>query len=310
MKNSSKTILFFGNEKFATGIKTNLLALKAVLALGYQIPAIIVAQSEKNQNETEIIDFAHKNNIKIINYTNNQELLNKIKTYNTKTALLAAYGKIIPTSILNYFSNGIINIHPSLLPKHRGPTPIESVILNGEDKTGVSLIKLVPEMDQGPIFVQSQLDIIPSITKQDLSDQLDQLAQTMIHDHLDNILGGKIIPMKQNDQLASYDHKISKADSILDPKKPAQTLEREVRAFTKWPKSRFIFNNLEFIVTKSSVVNKNGPIGKFYCGKNQFGIYTSKGTLMVHSIIPPGKQEMDTVSFLAGYKTRLNFPQE
>jgi methionyl-tRNA formyltransferase len=199
-------------------------------------------------------------------------------------------------------AHGIINIHPSLLPKHRGPIPIESVILGGETKTGVSIMQLVKEMDAGPVYGHAELELQGDETKQALADQLVEIGGQMIVELLPGILDGSLVAVPQTEENATYDELISKADSLLDFTKPAVRLEREVRAFLEWPKSRTKIGEKDVVVTKAHVIDGNGKPGELWRDGKEFGFYTSGGIFVIDTLKPAGKGEMTAQAFLAGYR--------
>ena len=302
----SKKIIFFGNERFATGTTSRLLIIKSLINSGYEITRIVLSQKDINKNTPEIIDFAKSNNIKIIYFKDNDSLYNQLSEIKTEFGVLASYGRIIPSRILDLFKGGIINIHPSLLPKHRGPTPLESVIINGENKTGISIIKLVPEMDSGPIYIQESIVISKDITKQTLADLLDEKASQLLGSVIDDITSYKLSPLAQKAQDVSYDKMISKNDSFLDPlTHKANQLERQIRAHQIWPRSILKINNLEIIVLKAHVQKGNLSAGSLFIKDKSFGIGTLEGILIIDELLPLGKKAMSSSAFLAGYKDKL-----
>lgn len=298
MAKMSKRILFFGNERLATGVTTGAPTLKALIDGGYEIPAVVVAQSTQDKSrkarELEVAALAGEHNIPVVS-------LEQVDDYPAEAAVLIAFGRIISAEILDKLPAGIINVHPSLLPLHRGSTPIESVILSGETETGASLMKLVPKMDAGPIFAQQKVTLSGSETKQELADNLAELGSRMIIENLPAILDGSLQPHVQDESLATTDRQIMKTDSGLDFNKPATQLEREVRAYAGWPRSRTKLGSIEAIVTKTHVEDGSGQPGEFKIDGKTLGIYTSDGVLAIDAVIPAGKAEMSAEAFLAGY---------
>ncbi len=310
MKKISRKILFFGNEKLATGTSTNLRIIKTLIDMDYKISAIVLPslKSALSTQKLEIISFGLENNIPIVDFNDFQKINQIIKQDDLKIALLVSFGKIIPSNILNLFEYGIINVHPSLLPKHRGTTPIESAILDGDTETGISIIKLVPQMDTGPIYLKQKLDTkITNLSKQQIVSKLDELASNLIKKNFNKIYDQEIIPKDQNHSEATYDKMISKKDiPFLDPSnKTAQQLINEVRAYSGWPRSRIVIGNKEYIVTNASIKAGASVPGKIFLDHNTFGFYTLKNIFLIKTIIPPGKKEMDSKNFLVGYKNKF-----
>lgn len=301
-------ILFFGNERLATGLATEAPTLRALVAEGYEITGVVVAQNQigksRQTRELEIVQVANEYKIPVLAPANLNQIGNDLAAINAEAAVLVAYGKIIPQSVIDTFPMGVINIHPSLLPKHRGPTPIESVILDNDSKTGVSLMKLTNKMDAGPIYAQESIDLKGNETKQALADNLQQIGAEMLIKHLPGILDGSLKPAEQDHNLASYDQLINKNDGLLDFHKTGQRLAREVRAYSGWPRSRTTINKTDVVVTKAHYEHSTGSAGEVWHDNHNLGIYCSVGSLIIDRLIPAGKKEMSAQSFLSGYKLK------
>lgn len=302
-------IIFFGNEKLATGVSTTAPILKSLIAAGYKVSAIVVNQDNiksRSKQEPVVEKVAHKHGIPIYFDKNLESLRPKIQQYKAGVGILVAYGKLIPSEILDIFPRGIINLHPSLLPLHRGPTPIESVILNGESKTGVSIIQLSDKMDAGPIFVQESFDLKGSETKQQLADKALATGASMINDLLPSVLSGKARATPQNDIRATYDTQIQKAAGTINWSEDAKKIERQVRAYAGWPKSKTVIKGLEIIIIEANEVDDSGEPGQFKVTNDSLLVFAGKGALNIKRLQPAGKKEMDISEFLRGYKDKLN----
>ena len=299
-------ILFFGNERLATGLSTTAPTLRALIDAGYEITGVIIAQNEignsRNSRELEIVQVAQAHNIPVLAPKNLREAVDEIAKFGAEIGVLVAYGKIVPQTIIDLFPRGIINIHPSLLPMHRGSTPIESAILGDDTETGVSVMSLSAGMDSGPVYGQSIIQLMGIETKQELADQLLNIGKDMVIEYLPNILSGTMKAFPQDESLPTYDKMIDKSASQLDWNKSALDLEREVRAYAIWPRSRTTINNLEVIITESHIIDGIGEPGTIWKDAKSFGLYTSDGVLVIDKLIPSGKKEMDAASFLTGYK--------
>jgi methionyl-tRNA formyltransferase len=302
----SKRILFFGNERIATGVTTPALVLQSLLKSGYEIPAVIVAQEDqaksRKERPLEVAAVAEAHGIILLSPAKLSEVKEKLEQYGAEAVVLIAYGKIVPQSIIDIFPKGIINIHPSLLPRHRGPTPLESVILQGEKETGVSLMQLVAKMDAGPVYAQETVLLHGNETKQQLADHLTNLGANMLVHYLPDILNGRLSPTEQNDSLSTYDQKISNDAGVVDWQKPAEELEREIRAFAGWPKSRAELAKRDVIITRAHVESGKGVPGTLWLEPGQLGVHCKEGVLVIDALIPAGKKEMTAQAFLAGYQ--------
>jgi methionyl-tRNA formyltransferase len=298
-------VVFFGNERLATGVSTNAPTLQALIDAGYDILAVVSHNeptASRTQRALEVAEVAEKHSIPVLLPNKPAEIAEQLRQLKPDIGVLAAYGKIVPQSVIDIFPHGIINIHPSHLPKHRGPIPIESVILNGEAATAVSIMLLAKEMDAGPVYGRAEIELQGNETKQALADELLEIGGTMIVELLPGILDGSLVAVPQTDENASYDELITKADCLLDFSKPAARLEREVRAYLEWPKSRTTIGGKEVVITKAHVIDGVGEPGTLWKEAKQFGFYTSDGILVIDSLKPAGKGEMTAAAFLAGYR--------
>lgn len=312
MKKMSKTIVFFGNERIATGVTTHAPTLRGLIEAGYEVKAVVSnfeqGRSRKSRH-LEIEEVCKEHNIPLILSEKPLDLLEQLEGYNAAAGVLIAYGKIVPQKLIDIFPRGIINIHPSLLPLHRGPTPLESVILDGSTKTGVSVMKLVKAMDAGPVYAQSEVELNGKETKQELADTLLSVGLAMLLEVLPGILDGSIIALPQDDESATYDSLISKDRGIIDWNKSAVTLEREIRAYAEWPRSRTTLAGKDVIITKAHVAAEShltqGRPGDIAPTGRNIAVTTSDGILHIERLQPAGKPEMTVQAFLAGYKHLL-----
>lgn len=310
---TSNKIVFFGNERLATGVSTNLATLLNLKKNGYEIKAIIsknnTGKSSRKYRELEVERFASENNIPFHMPTKIIDLKEEIEAMGAEIGILVAYGKIVPASVFNIFPHGIINIHPSLLPKGRGPTPIESAILNGLSETGVSIMQLAEAMDAGPVYAQQKISIDnKKITKQELALELLGAGSDLVVKILPGILNNEITPKPQNEKEASYNQLIYKTDGKIAWNKPAAEIDREIRAYASWPKSSAKLGNIEVIVTKARV-NPSEPSqleGKISVENEEIVVTTKKDLLIIERLMPINKKEMPVKDFLRGYGTLLN----
>lgn len=307
MKKMSKKIVFFGTEDFSAS------SLQALINAKFEIAAIITKPNSqrgrgKKMSEPIVKTIAKQHNIDVWQPENVSDIRGKIEKIENKVGILVSYGKLIPTDILELFEPiGIINLHPSLLPKYRGPSPIESAILNGDSEIGVSIMKLTSEMDAGPVYSQVEVALDGNEYADNLYKKLSQKGAEQLVSSLPLILDGNLKLMPQNKTVATYCQLITKDNGIIDWKKPAKRLEREIRAYYIWPKSRTKLGDIEVIIRKAhSVPTNTGEIGKIDTdNENYLMIETHDGRICVDIIQPLGKKEMSVKSFLTGYKTKI-----
>jgi methionyl-tRNA formyltransferase len=311
MKKMSKTVVFFGNERLATGVTTQAPTLHALLDAGYSVPAVITSYERgqsRNVRDLEIKKLAEVHNIPVLLPDQPSDITAELRKFGAEAAILVAYGKLLPQSVIDLFPSGIINIHPSLLPRHRGPTPIEGVLLEGADKTGVSLMQLSSELDAGPIYAQAELPLRDDESKQTLADQLGELGATMLKELLPGILGGSVVALPQDDAVATYDSLISKVDGRIDPHLyGAVELDRQIRAFAGWPKSQLDINGMGVTILSAHIeAEANGKPGTYRLEGKHLLLHTKSGSLSIDTLQPAGKTAMSIEAFLAGYKNKLH----
>ncbi|CAN5397098.1 methionyl-tRNA formyltransferase [soil metagenome] len=312
LEETKPSLVFFGNERLATGVQTTAPALQALIRDGYDIKAVVSNYepgTSRSSRQLEIQAVADESGIPVLLPNKPVDILEDLRNLGAEAAVLVAYGRIVPQSVIDLFPSGIINIHPSLLPLHRGPTPIESVLLSGEPKTGVSVMCLTAEMDAGPVFGQSELILNGSETKQELADKLIDIGGAILIELLPGILNGNIIAKPQDNSLATYDKLINKKDGEIDWTKPAQRLEREIRAYVGWPKSFVVLAGKELIITRAHAIASEEamlkPGGAKVTEDRQLLVQAGSGSLIIDRLKPSGKNEMTASDFLAGYGKHL-----
>jgi methionyl-tRNA formyltransferase len=205
-----------------------------------------------------------------------------------------SYGKIVPQAIIDLFSPGIINVHPSLLPKYRGPSPIESAIKNGDSVTGVSIMQLSAQMDAGPVYTAKEHPLTGTETRPELYHALADIGTNLLLETLPAIIDGSLQPTPQNEQNASYCQLLQKSDALLDPTAlTAKQAERNIRAYIGFPKSKLNLLNQTVIITKAHASSQQKTPLDVQC---QDGVY-----LCIDELIAPSGRRMDAQAFLRGY---------
>ena len=231
--------------------------------------------------------------------------------------VVAAYGKIISKEILEIPKYGALNIHPSLLPKWRGASPIQYAILNGDEETGVTIMLMDEKMDHGPIFAWRELEIrnpkseIRKYTTPELSEILSKMGAELIIETVPKWINGEIKPVTQDEDKATYSKILKKEDGRIDWSKSAEEVERQVRAFTPWPGSFTYWKRsekevrlelLEADIVKSADFPDNIALRGILIKDKRLFIKTGEGYLEILRIQPEGKKEMTAKEFINGYK--------
>ncbi|MEK9196231.1 MAG: methionyl-tRNA formyltransferase [Patescibacteria group bacterium] len=312
MKKMSNKVIFFGNERLATGARTTAPIFRALLDNNYSIQALIIAQNDfgksRKYRAVEVDYLAETNNIPVFAPKNIGEEVEHIKSFGADIGVLVAYGKIIPQAVIDIFPLGIINIHPSLLPKHRGPTPIESILINSPYRGGVSIMKLTTKMDAGPIYAQKIVPLIGNETKRELTQELQLIGRDLLIENLPLIISGELTPTAQDDSLATYDHRLTKKDSIIDWNKSAQQIDREIRAYQDWPKAKAKLGNINVSIIEAKVEpSSTGLPGEINVIKDTetISVKTGEGSIHIKKLQPDGKNIMTSAEFIRGYGDKI-----
>ena len=167
---------------------------------------------------------------------------------------------------------------------------------------------IVAALDEGPLLAQAQLNIRPEATTPSLTDELIELSDQLLTEILPLYMQNEVQPAPQseasilNDKTPTYSRKLEKQDGIIDWQKPARQLEREIRAYSGWPRSRTKLGDTNVIITQTHTLDGHGEPGTIFVDDKQLGVYCSDGILIIDSLIPAGKKEMSAQAFLAGYK--------
>jgi methionyl-tRNA formyltransferase len=293
MTHTSKTIVFFGTDEFSAA------SLRELIAKGFSIGAVVTKPDSRKGRGRELAkpivkEIAEANNIPVWQPLDINAIAEHVKKLKDPVGVLVSYGKIIPQSIIDLFTPGIINVHPSLLPLYRGPSPVETAILNGDTETGVTIMQLTAPMDAGPIYSQVTVPLIDVETAPELENQLAELGAQELSLTLPSIINGTVQPTPQNDELASYCQLLTKEEgNLYTDKLTAEQAERHVRAYIAFPKTKATIEGHSVVITKAHVTNTHNSPLDLPCSDGQF--------LSVDELIGPSGKAMNAKAFLNGY---------
>jgi methionyl-tRNA formyltransferase len=220
-------VIFFGSDKYS------LVALKSLSLTDDFKPVVVITTPQAFL----VNQFCQEKNLPIIEWspTSIIRIIEAIKKLSPQVGILASFGKIIPPPILELFPKGILNIHPSLLPKYRGPSPVQAAILNGDKQTGVTIIKMDNEVDHGPIVAQFTEEIKPTDTAEELYSRLFSAGTEVLKTILPTYLEGRVDFREQDHSQASWTKKLTRDNGKINWKQPDEYLERFLRAMHPWP---------------------------------------------------------------------------
>ncbi len=217
--------------------------------------------------------------------------------------VVAAFGQILPKEILELPKYGCVNVHASLLPKYRGASPIQRVILDGEPETGVTIMQMAQGLDTGDMLARVKTKILPTDTGESLHDRLAELSGPLLIRTLDAIEAGEVRPEPQNDAESCYAGMIRKEDGLLDFSQSAAALERAVRAYDPWPGTYTYINGLQLSILRAKVLPGNTvktPGTVTSITNSGINIQTGDGILTVTELKLQGKKAMPVRDFLNG----------
>jgi len=217
---------------------------------------------------------------------------------------LAAYGRLLKQPILDVPPHDILNVHPSLLPKYRGPSPIQSAILNGDTETGVTIMRLSLEMDAGDILLQERMPIHPGDTGETLTRRLADLGGALMVRALELVEAGKAVFTPQDHASATYCKLFEKSDGRIDWSQPATRIHNLVRAAQPWPAAQCTFRGDTFRILGSEPLEEPAaaaPGTVTRIDRDRVLVATGEGTLAILQFQPPGKRPMAMGDYLRGH---------
>lgn len=273
-------IIFIGTGEFAETI------LRGLILLGFNISTVIteeIHKSGRNQKpcKTPVAEIAAAFRANIIETSNIKKEYENINQLKPDLIILADFGQLIPLEILEIPKIMSINLHPSLLPKFRGATPIQSAILSGEKETGLSIIKMSAKIDQGEILAQQTLEISKNDNYLSLRDRLANLGLNMLLILLPKLQKGKFEILTQEESNTINTHKLTKETGLIDWKKSATIIDRQIRALLGWPGSYTFIDEKRLIIHQA---------------------HLDRGKLVIDVVQPEGKNIMLWSDFLRGFK--------
>lgn len=302
--------IFIGTPEFGAII------LEKLVAAGYQ-PDLVITETDKPVGRKHVLtcppvkNFCQSCSISLLQPEKIEDCLKDIENSKYDLGVVAAYGQILPKKILEIPKYGFINVHPSLLPKYRGPSPIQTAILNGDTKTGVTVMLLDDKMDHGGIISDAKFSIADKITFQELHNSLAEVGAKLLIETIPKWISGQINPLPQDDAAATYTKFLQKSDGRINWHKSALEIERQIRAFSSWPGSFSEYKEkskpklIKIWRAEVKEFTKSSPLvlpGKtFLATNNQIAVQTGKDYLIVKELQLEGGKRMSTEDFLKGH---------
>lgn len=299
-----KKIIFMGTPEIAVP------SLKALVENGFDIP-LVITQPDKPKGRGQAVqyppvkEYALTAGLEVYQpekIKNNTEVMEKLKSISPDFFAVAAYGKILPQEVLDIPKIAPVNVHFSLLPKYRGPAPVNWAIMNGEEETGVDTMLMDAGMDTGDILLTAKTPILKK-NAGELADELAVTGAELLIKTLNEF--ESITPIKQDSDKATKAPMMNKEMGLINWSQDAFQIERMIRAFTPWPASYSMLDNKKIKIFKSDVaeINHNAAAGTIIdVDKDSITVACGNNALKIFELQLEGKKRMDTKSFLAGYK--------
>lgn len=294
-------IVFMGTPDFAVPV------LQSLISNHFHVE-LVVTQPDKKVGRKQILTYtpvkqvALEENIEIFQPEKIKVDYKKIEDINPDLIITCAYGQILPEEILNLPHLGCINVHASLLPKYRGGAPIHWAKMNGEEKTGITIMYMDKAMDTGDIIAQKELVIKKEDTTEDLFKSLSVLGAEVLIKTLPSIINKTNKRIKQDPKLATYAYNIKREDERISFEETGEKIINKVRGLYSFPLANFILENTEYKVVEAFFEEKQIKETGYICvlDKNHFGISCKDGIIYITKIKPFGKKTMEIKDFLNG----------
>ena len=297
----SKKIIFMGTPMFAVPI------LKSLYQNGFDISAVYTQPPKKSHrgqkinkspiqgiSETLNLNFRSPHSLK-----NNKSEYEFIKNLNADLAIVVAYGQIIPKEFLDLTRKGFINIHGSILPKWRGAAPIQRSIMNLDNETGITIMKIVEELDSGPISNIYKIKLDYKNSAQEISEQLSILAADKILDNIDDIIDDKVKFIEQDHSKATYAKKIDKSEGQIYWNEEAIKIIAKINGLFPTPGAFFNFNGERYKILKAEIGNGKGNLGEVISDKLEIACKNNQ-SIKVIEIQRQGKKSQKIGEFMLG----------
>ena len=299
-------IIFMGTPEFAAYI------MEAVANAGHDI-ALTVTQCDKPRGRGKKVQFSPVKEKAVAlgipvyqpEKIKKEECVRELLKYEPEMIIVAAYGQILPESILTMAKHGCINVHGSLLPKYRGAAPIQWAIIDGEKETGVTTMKMDAGIDTGDMIDKTVVSIAKEETTQTLYDKLMRAGASLLLETMEKLEKGTAVFTKQNEDDSTYAKILKKEMGNIDFSMPAEKIERLIRGLNPWPAAYTSYQGRTLKIWKAFVKEEQaeGEFGEIIeVAKDSFSVKTGKNLLCVTELQMEGKKRMDTRAFLSGIR--------
>jgi methionyl-tRNA formyltransferase len=301
-------VVFFGTPRFAVPTLQHLLDTPHVVAG-------VVTQPDRPRGRGHKVTFAPvkvlalERHIPVIQPERLKpaEVADALRAWSADVAVVAAYGRIIPEHLLTIPRLGIVNVHASLLPKYRGAAPVHRAVMNGDTETGVTIMRVVRELDAGPMLAKVTRPIGPDETSDVVEEALAELGARLLVDVLDQMAAGGTHEEPQDESQATYAPRLLKEEGLIDWSQSAAQIHNRVRGLYPWPHAYSFLNGARLIVRRSKVLEdpegwrRSAPGTITEVTSDALTVATGQGRLGILEVQPEGKRAMRAQDFIAGH---------
>jgi methionyl-tRNA formyltransferase len=297
-------IVYFGSPEFA------IQSLETLMAVGHEICAVITQPDRRRGRSkkplpTPVATFASEAGLAVWkpDQLGDAEIVADLAELEADAYVVVAYGKFLPDDVLSIPRLGVLNLHPSMIPKHRGPSPVATAILEGDEWTGVTMMLLDSGMDTGPVLVQSDpVPVTVRDTQATLTERLFEIGAALLPPTLEAYANGEITPTPQDNSQATTSRLLKREDGRIDWNNSAIEIHRQARAFDPWPGTFTTWNGQNLKVF-SALIGPKDPLspGEVKSGSDVIYVGTGAGQLGVQELQLEGKARMSADAFMRGY---------
>lgn len=309
MSKAGYRIIFMGTPDFAVP------SLSQLVHSNHQVLAVVTQPDKKKGRGKKLAAppvkvVAEKANIPVLQPTKikTAEFLDELKSYNPDLIVVVAYGRILPASILTLPPLGCINVHGSLLPKHRGAAPIQWAIIAGDSTAGVTIMQMDEGMDTGDILLPAVMNVAEDETAGSLFEKLASLGAETLVTALNKLQRGDLAPQQQDHDAATMAPPLKKEMGLIDWSKSAEELQCLIRGLDPWPSAYTFFDGKRYRLFSPKVVHKNSdaPVGSVLLADNNgLLIATGSNALLISELQPEGKKRLAVEAFLCGHSVPI-----
>jgi methionyl-tRNA formyltransferase len=301
-------LAFFGTPEFAVP------ALRAMLSSRHPVVGVVTQPDRprgRGQHVTEspVKQLARSRGVPVLQpeRMKDEAFVAALRSWRADLGVVAAYGKILPAAVLEAPPLGLVNVHASLLPRHRGAAPVHRAVIAGDTLTGVSIMRVVQALDAGAVFAVSERPIGPDDTSIDVEEDLARLGAELLVRVIDDIVAGRAVETPQDDAAATYAHRLQKEEGVLDWRLPARELHNRVRGLQPWPLTWSAIGGRRVIVLRTRLVaaaatEASAPGTVLAVTRDAIQVQAGDDPIDLLTVQPEGRRPMPARDFAAGHR--------